>query len=48
MSEGKPRAISRENMIQMRRDYYRARGWNDDGRPDDSYLKQMKIERKKA
>jgi len=48
MSEGKPRAISRENMIQMRRDYYRARGWNDDGRPGESYLREMKIERKKA
>jgi len=48
MSEGKPRAISRENMIQMRRDYYRARGWNDDGRPGELYLREMKIERKKA
>jgi len=48
MSEGKPRAISRENMIQMRRDYYRARGWNDDGRPGESYLREMKIEPKKV
>ncbi|MDD8021257.1 MAG: aldehyde ferredoxin oxidoreductase family protein [Acidobacteriota bacterium] len=48
MSEGKPRAISRENMLQMCRDYYRARGWNGNGRPGDSYLKAMKVEPKKA
>ncbi|MGB9764951.1 MAG: aldehyde ferredoxin oxidoreductase family protein [Candidatus Saccharicenans sp.] len=48
MAEGKPRAITRENQLQMRRDYYRARGWNDDGRLSDDLLRHLKIEKRKA
>lgn len=46
MAEGKPRAITRENQLQMRRDYYRARGWNDDGRLSEELLRHLKIEKK--
>jgi aldehyde:ferredoxin oxidoreductase len=48
MAEGKPRAITLENMLQMRRDYYRARGWNDDGRLSEELLRKLQIERRKA
>ncbi|MDI6846362.1 MAG: aldehyde ferredoxin oxidoreductase C-terminal domain-containing protein, partial [Candidatus Saccharicenans sp.] len=47
MAEGKPRAVTLESQLQMRRDYYRARGWNDDGRPGEEFLRHMKIQRRK-
>lgn len=46
MAEGKPRSITRENQLQMRRDYYRARGWNDDGRLSVEVLRHLKIEKR--
>ena len=48
IAEGKPRAVTFENQLQMRRDYYRARGWNDDGRLSEEFLRHMKIERRKT
>ncbi|NPV84135.1 MAG: aldehyde ferredoxin oxidoreductase family protein [Candidatus Aminicenantes bacterium] len=48
MAEGKPRAITLENQLQMRRDYYRARSWNDDGRPGDELLRHMRIEKRRS
>lgn len=46
MAEGQPRLITRDNMLQMRRDYYKSRGWNEDGRLSQPLLGQMKIEKK--
>lgn len=47
IAEGKPRVISFDQQYQMRRDYYRARGWNDDGSLSQELLRVLRIENKK-
>ncbi|MGQ9801437.1 MAG: aldehyde ferredoxin oxidoreductase family protein [Candidatus Saccharicenans sp.] len=48
VAEGKPRAITLDQQRQMRRDYYRARGWNDDGRLSQELLRALRIESEKV
>lgn len=48
LAEGKPRVVSFDDQLEMRRDYYRARGWNDDGGLSQEFLRHLKIERRKA
>ncbi|MEW5900836.1 MAG: aldehyde ferredoxin oxidoreductase family protein [Acidobacteriota bacterium] len=40
---GEERVVSREAIEQMRRDYYRARGWDDEGRPTPRLLESLRI-----
>ncbi|MFO7734202.1 MAG: aldehyde ferredoxin oxidoreductase family protein [Candidatus Aminicenantes bacterium] len=42
--EGKERRVSREDQERMRRDYYRVRSWDADGRPAGELLRALRIE----
>jgi aldehyde:ferredoxin oxidoreductase len=42
--EGKERRVSREDQERMRRDYYRVRGWDADGRPTPGLVRSLRIE----
>jgi aldehyde:ferredoxin oxidoreductase len=44
--EGKERRVSREDQDRMRRDYYRVRGWDADGRPTAELLGALGIRRR--
>ena len=41
--EGKERTVSRADQERMRRDYYRVRGWDEDGRPTAGLLRLLRI-----
>lgn len=41
--EGKERTVSRADQDRMRRDYYRVRGWDEDGRPSAGLLRALRI-----
>jgi aldehyde:ferredoxin oxidoreductase len=45
--EGRERRVSREDQDRMKRDYYRVRGWDDDGRPAPALLRALRIEEAK-
>jgi aldehyde:ferredoxin oxidoreductase len=45
--KGKERLIPREAMERMRRDYYRARGWDQEGRPKQGLLKALEVDERK-
>lgn len=45
--KGKERLIPREAMERMRRDYYRARGWDQEGRPKQGLLKALEVDGRK-
>lgn len=47
IAEGKARVIGFDQQHQMRRDYYRARGWNDDGSLSQELLRALRIENKR-
>ncbi len=44
--DGKLRTISRAEMEHMRRDYYRIRRWDEQGRPTGELIRHLQIERK--
>jgi aldehyde:ferredoxin oxidoreductase len=46
VAEGRERRLSREDQERMRRDYYRVRGWDDEGRPEGETLRTLRIRRR--
>ncbi len=40
---GEPRAVTREFQERMRRDYYRVRGWDEEGRPTAKLLSSLRL-----
>jgi aldehyde:ferredoxin oxidoreductase len=44
---GEERAVSVDTIVRMRRDYYRARGWNERGDPLSALLDSLGIEKRK-
>jgi aldehyde:ferredoxin oxidoreductase len=42
--EGKERRVSVEEQQRMKKDYYRVRGWDEDGRPTADLLRHLGIE----
>ncbi|MDH4258079.1 MAG: aldehyde ferredoxin oxidoreductase C-terminal domain-containing protein, partial [Candidatus Aminicenantes bacterium] len=45
--EGKDKSISKKTMDTMKRDYYRVRGWDNQGKPPRFLLNALKISRRK-
>jgi aldehyde:ferredoxin oxidoreductase len=41
---GEERVLSRRAVLRMRRDYYRARGWDEEGRPTAGLLRELGLE----
>jgi len=46
MIDGKERVVSRETQAKLRRDYYRSRGWEEDGSTGENHLKKLGIRMK--
>ncbi|HUU39085.1 MAG TPA: aldehyde ferredoxin oxidoreductase C-terminal domain-containing protein, partial [Candidatus Desulfaltia sp.] len=40
---GEERVVSGEAISRMRADYYRARGWDDEGRPTSGLLRSLRV-----
>ncbi len=45
---GEERVVSTAAIVRMRRDYYRARGWDEKGRPSPELLESLGINRLKT
>jgi len=45
--EGKEKSISKETMEAMKKDYYRVRGWDEQGKPARPLLKALRISGRK-
>jgi len=46
--EGKERTVSVEDQDRMRKDYYRVRGWDEEGRPGPEVLRRLGIEARRS
>jgi len=43
VAAGEPRVLSRQTIETLRRDYYRARGWDEQGRPTEKLLRELNL-----